>query len=214
MKAAIFDMDGILIDSEPLWRRGERETFAKVGLELSEAECERTMGLRSDEVIRYWYERAPWPGPSPDEVDDRLTARMAELIAEHGQPMPGVEHAIGAARAAGLRLALATSSRPELIGVVLQRLGFEGTFEVTRSAVDEVRGKPDPAVFLRAARELGVTPVECVVIEDSLAGVKAARAAAMRVVAVPPGHLFDEPGYDAADFKLESLSGITIEMLT
>lgn len=213
MKAAIFDMDGVLIDSEPLWRQAEREVFAAVGLELSEAECERTMGLRSDEVIRYWYGRAPWPGPSPDEIDDTLTARMQGLIAEHGEAMPGARRAIAAARAAGLRLALATSSRPELIGAVLARLGLEDCFEVARSAVDEARGKPDPAVFLRAARELGVLPAECVVIEDSKAGVAAARAAGMRVIAVPPEHLHDDPGYDAADLKLRSLAEITSAML-
>lgn len=214
MKAAIFDMDGILIDSEPLWRQAERQIFAAVGLELSEAECERTMGLRSDEVIRYWYARAPWPGPSPNEIDDRLTVRMQQLIAEHGRPMPGVESAIAAVRRAGLRMALATSSRPELIGAVLGRLGLDGSFEVTRSAVDELRGKPDPAVFLRAARELGVAPAECVVIEDSRAGVEAGRAAGMRVIAVPPAHLFDDPGYDAADLKLRSLAEITSAMFS
>ena len=214
MKAAIFDMDGILIDSEPLWRQAEMRVFATVGLELSEAECERTMGLRSDEVIRYWYERAPWPGPTPEEIDDRLTVRMQELIAAHGKPMPGARQAIATARCAGLRLALATSSRPELIGAVLGRLELDGAFEVTRSAVDEVRGKPDPAVFLRAARELGVAPGDCVVIEDSQAGVTAGRAAGMRVIAVPPAHLFEAPGYDLADLKLRSLAEITSAMLS
>ncbi len=213
MKAAIFDMDGILIDSEPLWRQAEMQVFAAVGLELSEAECERTMGLRSDEVIRYWYGRAPWAGPSPDELDDQLTALMQELIAEHGRPMPGVGDAIAAARGAGLRLALATSSRPELIGAVLGRLGLDGTFEIALSAVDEARGKPDPAVFLRAARELGAAPGDCVVIEDSQAGVQAGHAAGMRVIAVPPPHLFEAPGYDLADVKLRSLAEITGEML-
>ncbi len=213
MKAAIFDMDGILIDSEPLWRQAERQVFAAVGLELSEAECERTMGLRSDEVIRYWYGRAPWLGPTPEEVDDRLTARMQELIAERGEAMPGARQAIAAARAAGLRLALATSSRPELIAAVLARLGLAACFEVARSAVDEARGKPDPAVFLRAARELGMAPGDCVVIEDSQAGVAAGRAAGMRVIAVPPPHLFEAPGYDLADLKLRALAEITVEML-
>lgn len=213
MRAAIFDMDGVLIDSEPLWRIGERQTFSAVGLELSEAECERTMGLRSDEVIRYWYEQAPWQGPTPDEVDDRLTARMQELIGERGEPMSGAGHAIAIARKAGLRLGLATSSRPEIIAAVLARLRLDGVFAVTRSAVDEPRGKPDPAVFLSTARELGVEPAECVVIEDSKAGVAAARAAGMRVIAVPPPHLYDDPGYDEADAKLGSLAEITEEIL-
>lgn len=214
MKAAIFDMDGVLIDSEPLWRRAEREVFAAVGLELSEAECERTMGLRSDEVIRYWFERAPWAGATPEQIDDRLTLRMIELINARGEPVPGALQAIATARGVGLRLALATSSRPELIGAVLERLRLAGAFEVTRSAVDEAQGKPHPAVFLRAARELGVAPADCVVIEDSQAGVQAGRAAGMRVIAVPPAHLFEAPGYDLADLKLRSLSEVTSAVLS
>ena len=213
MKALIFDMDGVLVDSEPLWREAEREVFAGVGLELDDADCERTMGMRTDEVVRHWFGRSPWEGPSPAAVEALIEAKMQELIAERADAMPGVEHAMTIARDAGLELALASSSPPSLIDAVLSKLGYENAFAVARSAVDEDFGKPHPGVFLTTARLLDVDPGDCVVIEDSLAGVRSAHAAGMRVIAVPPAHLFDEPDYDDADIKLGSLEDLRPEML-
>jgi HAD superfamily hydrolase (TIGR01509 family) len=213
MKAAIFDMDGVIVDSEPLWRLAERQVFAEIGIELTDADCERTMGMRTDEVIDYWYDLAPWKGPTKAEVEARLTARMQELIAERATPMPGLDHAITTARAAGLALGLATSSTPVLIDAVLAKLGLVDVFAVTHSAVAEALGKPHPAVFLSTARLLGVDPAECVAIEDSVAGVCSARAAGMRVIALPPPHLFDDPAYAEAGVKLRSLAELTTEML-
>jgi sugar-phosphatase len=213
MQAVIFDMDGVLVDSEPLWRSAERQTFAEVGIELTDSDCERTMGMRTDEVIQFWYRQSPWDGPSPDEIEARLEERMQELIAERATAMAGVERSIAMAREENLVLGLATSSTPILIDAVLTKLGMTDVFTVTHSAVDEELGKPDPAVFLTTARLLGVEPAECVAIEDSVAGVRSAKAAGMRVIAVPPDHLFDEPGYDEADVKLRSLEELTADML-
>jgi sugar-phosphatase len=213
MQAVIFDMDGVLVDSEPLWRLGERQTFAEIGLELTDADCETTMGMRTDEVIEHWFSRDPWEGPTVEEVENRLEARMQELIAEKAIAMPGVERSIAMIRANGLALGLATSSAPTLIDEVLSKLGLVDVFDVTHSAVTETLGKPHPAVFLSAARLLGVVPSQCIAIEDSVAGVQSAKTAGMRVIAVPPPHLFDESGYDQADIKLRSLEDLTEEML-
>jgi sugar-phosphatase len=213
MKALIFDMDGVLVDSEPLWRMAEREVFADIGLELTDADCEMTMGTRSDEVIAYWFQRSPWTGPSPAEVEERLENRMRELLTERAVAMPGVHQAVAMARRLGLHIALASSSSPRLIEAVLAKLELEEVFEVARSAIHEARGKPHPGVFLSTARQLGVEPAECVVIEDSIAGVEAGRRAGMRVIAVPPAHFFDRPEYKVADFKLRSLCELTEEML-
>ena len=213
MRAVIFDMDGVIVDTEPLWREAEREVFAGVGLELSDGDCERTMGMRTDEVVAFWFDRSPWPGPHPDELEARITARMLELISGRAGAMPGLDHALTTARTAGLHLGLASSSCPELIDAVLARLGLETTFAVVCSATAEPLGKPHPAVFLTTARRLAVKPAGCVVIEDSLAGVQAALAAGMRVIAVPPPHLFDEPGYHGADLRLRSLEDLTAGML-
>ena len=206
-------MDGVLVDSEPLWRLAERQTFAEIGLELSDADCERTMGMRTDEVIQFWHRRSPWTSPNPAEVESRLEDLMRRLIAERATAMPGVRESIEVAQREGLALGLATSSAPPLIEAVLKKLGLVDAFAVTHSAVEEEFGKPHPAVFLTAARLLGTDPDECLAIEDSPAGVRAAEAAGMRVIAVPPKHLFDEPAYDPAEFKLASLEDLKPEML-
>jgi sugar-phosphatase len=213
MQAVIFDMDGVLVDSEPLWRLAERRTFAEVGIDLTDSDCERTMGMRTDEVIQFWYRQFPWEGPSPGEVEARIEERMHELIAERAKAMAGVKRSIATVRAEGLALGLATSSTPVLIDAVLTKLGMTDVFAVTHSAIEEEFGKPHPAVFLTTARLLAVEPVECIAIEDSAAGVRSATAAGMRVIAVPPAHLSDEPAYDDASFKLRSLEELTPDML-
>jgi HAD superfamily hydrolase (TIGR01509 family) len=213
IRAVIFDMDGVIIDSEPLWRTAERQVFAEVGLELSDADCEHTMGMRSDEVITHWFERCPWHGASPAEVEARLIRRMQVLIAERGTAMPGVKRSVAAVRSAGLALALASSSSPVLIDEVLRKLEMTTTFDAVRSALHEEFGKPHPAVFLSTARELGLAPSECAVIEDSIAGVQSAYAAGMRVVAIPPPHLFEDPAYDIADVKLHTLEEFTLDLI-
>ena len=213
MRAVIFDMDGVLVDSEPLWRLAERQVFAEVGLELTDADCQSTMGMRSDEVIEHWFGLSPWEGATCAEVEARLEDRMRELITEEATAMPGLEESLAMARAEGLALGLATSSAPPLIEAVLTKLGLSDTFSITHSAIDEELGKPHPAVLLTTARQLGVEPAECVAIEDSVAGVRSGKAAGMRVIAVPPPHLFDEAGYDETDIKLHSLEELTVEML-
>jgi sugar-phosphatase len=213
MRAVIFDMDGLIIDSEPLWRLAERAAFARVGLELSDNDCRRTTGLRSDEVVGYWFDRRPWSGIGPEDVVRDLESRVAELISTQGRALPGVHRAIDLLQGAGLRLALASSSSHELIRVVLVALGLENTFEVACSAADEAKGKPDPAVYRTTVRRLGVEPAEVVAIEDSAAGVQAARAAGLRVIAVPAPADFDDPRFDIADLKLRSLEEFELRLI-
>jgi sugar-phosphatase len=211
--AVIFDMDGVLIDSEPLWREAERGVFAELGLVLSDADCQQTMGLRTDELVAHWYRRHPWQGRSQGAVAETINSRVARLIVERGTPLPGAAAAVRSTRDAGLPAGLASSSSLELIGLVVRTLGLDGCFSVLCSAEDEERGKPDPAVYLTTARRLGVPPSGCVAVEDSVRGVQAAAAAGMRVVAVPaPGHL-DDPAFDVANLTLRSLEEFSIDVL-
>lgn len=213
MEAAILDLDGLLINSEPLWRRAEREVFGSVGLALTDDDCRRTTGLRCDAVVAYWFERRPWSGPSQAEVQRRLDARVLELVRTESRPMPGVDAALGVLEGAGLRLAVASSSTPELIDAALERFGLDRRIPVRCSSYDEPAGKPDPAVYLTAARKLGVEPARCLAVEDSAPGVEAAWRAGMAVVAVPDPEQHGLAGFDRADVVLGSLGEVTGDVL-
>jgi sugar-phosphatase len=213
-------MDGLLVDSEPLWQEAEIEVFAELGVTLTRADCWATKGLRVDETVAHWLKRRPWSGATASEVEARLRARVLELIRARAVPKEGARHALSFLRAAGLRLALASSSSMELIGAVLERLDMEREFEVVRSAADEPHGKPHPAVYLKTAASLGVAAGACVALEDSLPGVAAAKAAGMLCIAVPDdasgpvgqaAHFGEGPL--AADLTLRSLIDLDAQVL-
>jgi sugar-phosphatase len=189
LEAAIFDLDGLLVDSEPLWHEAELRIFAAHGVPITLEMVLSTKGRFVGEAARLWYDRHPWPGPGPEEVATEIVDAVAVLVADRLELKPGARHAVGACRARGLRLALASSSPRRLIDLALARHDLDGTFEVVHSAEEEPAGKPDPAVFLTAAAMLGVVPGRCLVLEDAPAGVEAARRAGMVCLAVPEHHL-------------------------
>lgn len=185
IEALVFDMDGVLLDSEPIWRAVEREVFARLGIEVTEEDLMRTMGVRIADVVAGWYRRHPWEGPSHEEVAEEIVERVADTILREGRLNHGAVEAIDYFRRLGLRPALASSSPMRLIRAVLSMGGLEDRFDVVLTAEEDARGKPDPAVYLRAAERLGVPPERCLAIEDSLAGIRAAKAAGMVCIAVP-----------------------------
>ncbi len=185
MQAAIFDMDGLLIDSEPLWQEAEIAVFGGLGLNLTREQCLETRGRRTREIVTYWYEKRPWRAASIDDVRARLIAAVCELVRLRGEALPGVHAVLDFIASQGMKTALASSSPPEIIAAVLDKLGIRERFVITRSAEGETYGKPHPALFLATAERLEVTPAECLVFEDSLSGVIAAKAASMTCVAVP-----------------------------
>lgn len=213
MEAAIFDMDGLLIDSEPLWRRAEKQVFGKLSITLTEAMCEETMGLRTDEVIHHWYQCFPWSGKSSKAVEQELVATVQHLIATQGEALAGVYETLTIFKDAEFPLGLASSSAPCLIEATVEKLGIRDYFYALCSATDEVCGKPDPAVYLTTAKRLGVSPTQCVAFEDSLTGLRSAQAAGMTVVAVPTPAHYDDPRFDCADIKLQSLMEFSLERL-
>jgi sugar-phosphatase len=204
-RALIFDMDGVLIDSEPLWRRAEIDVFREVGLDLEDADCLQTQGLRIDEAVKFWYERAPWADRSIGDVAKSIVLRVAGLIRSEGEPMPGALTSIGWAANSTWRLALASSSSKFLIDIVLDRFGITNLFELTRSAEDEASGKPHPDVYLTVARDLQLNPRACVAVEDSVNGVVSALSAGMRCIAVPPPETRDDGRFASANLLLNSL---------
>jgi HAD superfamily hydrolase (TIGR01509 family) len=186
IEAVVFDMDGVLLDSEPIWRAVEIDVFGRLGVHLEERDLLRTMGVRIADVVRLWHDRQPWDGPSVEEVAGEIVERVASTIERDATLNEGAEEAIDRLRALGLRLALASSSPMRLIDAVLRMGRLADRFDVVLTGEDEAHGKPSPDVYLSAARALGVPPERCLAIEDSINGVRAAKAAGMVAIAVPP----------------------------
>ncbi len=203
--AAIFDMDGLLVDSEPLWHEAEVEILGALGVPLARSDSRQTKGMFVGEVTRYWHERVAWTGPSTDQVATEIVDRVIELVDQRGAMLPGVEEAIALCRDHGLVLGVASSSEHRLISFVLERFGLAPHFALAHSAEDEPYGKPHPAVFLTTAERLGVAPDRCLVWEDAPAGVLAAKAARMTCVAVPAADERGHPAFGIADAVLGSL---------
>ena len=204
IEAVVFDMDGVLLDSEPIWRAVEVQVFRRLGVELREEDLHRTMGVRIGDVVRLWHERHPWDEPSLDRVADEIVERVAEAIEREASLHEGAVEAIDCFRALGLPLALASSSPMRLIEAVLRMGRLEDRFDAVLTGEDEEHGKPAPDVYLAAARALGVRPERCLAIEDSINGVRAAKAAGMVAIAVPPPETRDGDA-GGADLILGSL---------
>jgi len=210
IRAVIFDLDGLLIDSEPHWRAAEIEVFGEVGLALTEADCVTTTGLRIDEVVAHWHALRPWPGAAtPAEVTARVVERLIDRIRHHAEPKPGATQAIAFARAQGVPVGLASSSARRIIDTALARLGLAGAFDAVHSAEHLPSGKPHPEVYLEIAALLRAAPAACLAVEDSLNGVIAAKAARMRCVAVPEREHRQDPRFVLADATLDSLAALT-----
>ena len=213
MKAAIFDMDGLLIDSEPLWQEAEIAVFRSVGVMLTRELCRETMGLRLDEVVSYWYGRFPWRGATLKAVEEKILAMVGRLIIERGKPMPGVNEVVDLLRAANFELAVASSSPMSLIVASLRKFGLTEYFSVLHSADAEEEGKPHPGVYVSTISKLGASPSDCVAFEDSVVGVRAAKAAGAQVIAVPDAVNAGNPGFAKADVVLSSLTDFSLDLV-
>ena len=213
MRSVIFDMDGLLIDSEPLWREAEIAVFESVGLRLTQELCRETTGLRVDEVVKHWHARVPWTGPSCEQITERLLDAAQCLIVEHGSLMDGARDIIAELHAQDATLAIASSSPMRLIKTVVEKFAIEDYFFVLHSAEQEIAGKPDPAVYRTTMSLLGVHPHQCVAFEDSLSGVRAAKAAGAMVIAVPAPEDALDPGLAIADAILTSLKDFSLDLI-
>ncbi len=203
--ASIFDMDGLLVDSERLWHLAEIQILGDLGVPMRPESCRQTKGMFVNEAIGYWFARFPWPGPSVETVSDEVVDRVMELVLSEGELMPGALHAVDECARRGLPMAVASSSQYRLIELVLGHFDLTRHFGVVHSAEDEPYGKPHPGVFLTTAQRLDVAAERCVVWEDSPAGVLAAKAARMACVAVPEEAERDHRMFGIADVVLSSL---------
>ncbi len=202
LEAVILDMDGLLINSEPLWHRAEISIFASVGVNLTVENCLETTGYRVDDMVKYHYDRSPWKGKSLKQVEDEIVDEVIRLIHQEGATMEGVPELFDFIKSKSLPLALCSSSHMRLIQSAVKHLNIGHHFQVLHSAEYEVYAKPHPAVYLSTAEKLGVSPLNCLAFEDSLTGLVAAKAARMKTISVPE-HRTSK--YDVADFVLDSL---------
>lgn len=183
--AVIFDMDGILIDSEPAWQQAEHQVMQSLGLPVSFDDCLQTTGLRIDQVVNFWYQRYPWDNYDNHAVATQIVNKVVAHIDAHGAPMTGVVAALDLCKAKGLKIGLATSSSHALVDAVLTKLAITHYFDAIKSAEYLALGKPHPEVYLNCADALDIAPSHCLAIEDSFNGLVAARAANMQTLAIP-----------------------------
>ena len=207
--AVIFDLDGVLVDSEPVWERVRRRVVAEHGgAWLPEAQT-RLMGMSTPEWARYLSVDLG-VGLPPDEVAGLVVRGMADEYARALPTLPGADRAVRR-MAAHWPLALASSSARPLIDLVLAESGWAELFAVTVSTEEVPRGKPAPDVYLDAARRLEVAPHRCVAVEDSSNGLRSARAAGTRVVAVPrPEYPPDPDALDGVDLVVDDLDALSV----
>jgi HAD superfamily hydrolase (TIGR01509 family) len=182
-EGVMFDMDGLLIDSEPLWLEAETAVMARLGADWTTADQAQLLGGSLVRTVRYLLGKATRPA-SPGQVAEWLMTRVTELIRDRGVPLrPGARELLAEVAAAGLPHALVTSSERGFMDAVLARTGLR--FDVLVCADDVSMTKPDPEPYLLAAKLLGADPARCVALEDSPNGVASAQAAGCRVIAVP-----------------------------
>jgi len=210
IEAVVFDMDGVLVDTEHLWDEVREELTAEWGGRYTPEAQQAMMGMSSREWSRYLHKVVGLREP-PEVIGDEVVRRMLARYEVELPVVPGAVEAVRRLAADGVRLAVASSSNRELIDAVLHELGLTPLFEVTVSSEEVARGKPAPDVYLEAARRLGVDPSRCVAVEDSASGIRSAHAAGMRVLAYPNRHF--PPASDAlalADRVLDSPAGIDV----
>jgi HAD superfamily hydrolase (TIGR01509 family) len=210
IEGVIFDLDGLLLDSEQVWDEAREELAKERGGRWSDHAQRDMMGMSSPEWSAYMHDVIGLPEP-PEEINVEVVRRLEDRYRERLPVIPGAQAAVERL-AERWPLALASSSNRELIDLALDLMGVAKYFKATVSSEEVARGKPAPDVYLEAARRLGVDADKAAAIEDSRNGIRAAKAAGMRVVAIPNEHFPpDDETLGQADVVLESLAGLTAE---
>lgn len=200
--AVIFDLDGLLIDSEPFWHIAEINVFKTVGIELTVENCLETTGWRVDDMIALRYQQKPWDNKSIQQVEDEIIDEVIHQISTNGVAKDGVYPLIQFFEEANIPMAVASSSAFRIIEAAIEKLEIKSKLKLIHSAEKEPLAKPHPGVYLTTADLLKTDPQKCLAFEDSKTGLIAAKAARMKTVAVPEIY---EPAFEMADLVLKSL---------
>jgi mannitol-1-/sugar-/sorbitol-6-/2-deoxyglucose-6-phosphatase len=216
LNTVILDMDGLLIDSEPLWEEAGRETLQRFNVKLSTEQYHISTGLRTSEWIQHWFNQFNISMEYAAEAETTIVKSAIEKIAAKAQPLPGVQHIFSFFKQRNFKIGLASSSPMELINVVVDKLQIDHFINAKTSAEHLQFGKPHPQVFLNCAELLRSSAAECICFEDSFNGMIAAKAARMKCVVVPAYNQQQQAKWAAADLKLSSLqnfNGLLLESL-
>jgi mannitol-1-/sugar-/sorbitol-6-/2-deoxyglucose-6-phosphatase len=205
LNTVIFDMDGLLIDSEPLWNEAAMEIFKRYDIQLTPEQYLSTTGLRTQEFVQWWFGYFKIPSDQVDIAGAAIVQKVKDKVLQKGRPMPGLSHILNFFIAKKFKIGLASSSPIELIETALDHLGIKKYIEVITSAGEMPHGKPHPQVYLECAATLNAHPLECIAFEDSFNGMIAVKAARMKCVVVPSHHQLHDTRWHAADLKISSL---------
>jgi len=211
-RAVIFDMDGVLADSEPLYLAGINQVLEAYGVELTPAENEETIGTTVEVTWSKVIERFSLPPEVFEECVRRYDQTMETLLRQPQEPLPGVRPLLAELRRRGIPYALASSAWPNWIASLLAATSLEGAFDVIVSRTMVENGKPAPDIFLYTAERMGVAPEGCIVLEDTPTGIAAAKAAGMYAVQMRAASTAFPP-LPEADLVLESLQDFPLSLL-
>lgn len=210
IKNVIFDMDGVLIDSEPFWALAQIETLANYDIQISEPDCEKyTRGVRIDELAQIWIDLFKI-NIDYNVLKQQILDNVCEKISNHGQAMEGIYELLEFLKQKGIHIALATSSERRVIKAVFDRLNLWDYFPIQCTATEEELAKPHPAVYLTALKRLNASPKDSVIIEDSVVGLIAAKAANVRTFIVNPK--FADPRFAIADERMAGLTDVLVKL--
>jgi len=205
LNTVIFDMDGLLIDSEPLWEEAGKELLQRFNVHLTPQQYHSSTGLGTSTWIEHWFNHFNIDQAHAADAATSIVAAAIQKIEARALPMPGVGYILGFFKQRGFKIGLASSSPMRLIDSVVRKLGIEAYIEAKASAEYLPFSKPHPQVFLDCAAALGSAPQQCICFEDSFNGMIAAKAARMKCVVVPAYAQQQDARWAAADLKLSSL---------
>ena len=213
INTVLYDMDGLLLDTEPLWGVSMLRVAKKHKISITAAQFKETTGLRIYEVTDHWAIHYPWDGNTPREIADEILDDIIASSKESAGVLKGVERSLKLLRKHDFKIGLASSSPKHMIDALVDHFDLTKYFDEITSADAVELGKPHPAVFLHCAASLGSKPNECLVLEDSVNGMIAGKAARMKVIVVPDELHFDDPRFSLADGKLRSLEDFDLTYL-
>jgi HAD superfamily hydrolase (TIGR01509 family) len=209
LNTVIFDMDGVLIDSEPLWTEAATEVFEYYGKKLSPADFLLTTGLRTSEFVSWWLQDFKFDDTELEKAAAQIVDNVIRKINIKGKALPGIQYILEFFKTRGYKIGLATSSPMRVADTVVNLLNIGKYLDAKTSAEKLDYGKPHPQVYLDCAKELGSSPLECLCFEDSINGMIAAKAARMKCIVVPTYTQQKDERWSLADLKVSSLQNFS-----